>query len=201
VNGAGDGKKTACLMSARSLLDGRPFGDGHPSNVLRRIGIRINDGPWWESNEERTSLLLSLALDERLCASKCDASFAAEVKRGKLAAAWALSFAAPMALDCAADALRKRWPDSAALLSGHADKLRREPTRENAIAARYDARKARHAAAAYAADAYAADAAYADDDAAKADDDAAKAKQRKREIRDSLMVLFGQLLDVRAEAA
>ena len=45
TQGKGDGVHTACLFSARSLLDGRPFTDEHPSATLRAVGIRINDGP------------------------------------------------------------------------------------------------------------------------------------------------------------
>jgi hypothetical protein len=241
VGGSVGGEKSgaACLMSARALLDGRPFGDEHPSQVLRRIGIRLNDGNWWSSDVERTTTLMPLALDERLCASKCDASREAEIARAKLCANWALSEAAPMALDAAAAALRDRWPDRAALLSSHADKLRREPTRDNALAARKDAASYAAAAdadasyadavassyadaadAAYAAAvassyadaadaAYAAaaassyaDAAYADAAyaaAAAASYAAASASKRieaRKQVRDSLIALFGRLLEV-----
>lgn len=183
VSGEGDGTHTACIMSARSLLDGRPFGDSHPSQVLRKIGIRLNDGNWWADDAERTRILLPLALDERLCAAKCDTSRAAEQERARLCAEWALGTAAPMALDAAASALRGRWPDSAALLSGHTDKLRREPTRDNALAARKDAQNDAADAAAYDAAAYDA-AAYAADAAAR------------KPVRDALISLFCRLLDV-----
>jgi hypothetical protein len=233
VGGSVGGEKSgaACLMSARALLDGRPFGDEHPSQVLRRIGIRLNDGNWWSSDVERTTTLMPLALDERLCASKCDASREAEIARAKLCANWALSEAAPMALDAAAAALRDRWPDRAALLSSHADKLRREPTRDNALAARKDAASyaaaadadasyadavaasyadAAYAAAAAASYADAADAAYAAAaassyadaayaDAAAASYAAASASKRieaRKQVRDSLIALFGRLLEV-----
>lgn len=197
ISGAGDGKQTACLMSARSLLDGRPFGDQHPSAVLRRIGIRINDGPWWNDDVERTRVLLPLALDKRLCATKCDASPKAEKKRAGMAAHWALSWAAPFALDAAADALQDKKPKQAKILRGHAEKLRRKPTRENALAARA-------AAVAYAAAATIAAAtidAYADAAVAYAAAATAARKQARREIRDSLIALFGQMLDVRCEAS
>ena len=69
----GNGETTACLMSARSLLDGRGLTDEHPSRVIRALGIKLNDGPWWDGDVERTAVLLPIALDERLCASKCDA--------------------------------------------------------------------------------------------------------------------------------
>lgn len=194
VASVGDGKQTACLLSLRNLLDGRGLTDDHPSGVLRKIGVRVNDGPWWESDEERTRVLMQLALDERLCASKCDASPEAERKRAQIAGTWARRFAAPLALDSAASALRHRWPERAAELAAHAATLRADPTRENALKA------SKSAAVAYAARA-AVDAA-ADDDAAAyaayAAADAAKVADRKQ-VRDELIALFGRLLDVRGD--
>src|SRR5579862_4628985 len=113
-------------MSARSFLDGRPFGDEHPSLVLRAIGVRINDGPWWDDDAERTRVLLPLACDERLCAATCDASVEAERERAHRCAAWALSFAAPFALDQAALALESaKLHDHAKTLRAHAVALRK----------------------------------------------------------------------------
>jgi hypothetical protein len=219
VSNVGDGRTTACLMSARALLDGRPFSDSHPSAVLRKIGIRINDGAWWDSDEERTRVLLPLALDARLCADNCNASRETEAKRASLCAVWALSWAAPFALDQAALVLESCWPDHAHALRDHATKLRAEPTRANALAAAYAAYAAYAAAcapeayaayvayaAAYAADAagraadvayaaaYAADAAY--DAAGRAADAKCSHMAAKKQVRDSLIDLFKSLLDV-----
>jgi hypothetical protein len=69
TNGLGDGVHTACLMSVRSLLDGRGLTDRHPSSVIRNLGITINDRPWWRDDAERTAVLMPVALDERLCAA------------------------------------------------------------------------------------------------------------------------------------
>jgi hypothetical protein len=65
----GDGAHTACLMSARALLDGRGLTDRHPSGVIRELGIAINDRLWWRDDAERTAVLMPVALDERLCVS------------------------------------------------------------------------------------------------------------------------------------
>jgi hypothetical protein len=104
VHGVGDGKKTACLFSARSLLDGRPFGDAHPSKVLRAVGIRINDGPWWSSDAERA----------------------------KLCAEWALTWAAPFALESTGTAKLK---GHAQILRERAALLRQTPAAADAAAA------------------------------------------------------------------
>lgn len=149
ISGQGDGEHTACLMSARSLLDDRPFNDQHPSATLRTIGIRINDGPWWEDAWERTFLLLPFALDERLCANKCDVSRATEKERAKLCAKWALSWAVPFTFDQAALAMESaKLPTWAVILREHAAKLRTEPTKKNAACA---VRAVRAASNAYAA--------------------------------------------------
>jgi hypothetical protein len=101
ISGVGDGKYTACLMSARSLLDGRPFSDAHPSAVLRAFGVAINDASWWDNDAERTRVLLPVALDVRLCASRVDASPAAERLRAFHLADVAVRRWAPIALDVA----------------------------------------------------------------------------------------------------
>jgi hypothetical protein len=101
ISGVGDGKHTACLMSARSLLDGRPFSDAHPSAVLRAFGVSINDASWWDDDAERTRVLLPVALDVRLCASRVDASPAAERLRAFRLADVAVRRWAPIALDAA----------------------------------------------------------------------------------------------------
>jgi hypothetical protein len=101
ISGVGDGQDTACLMSARSLLDGRPFSDAHPSAVLRTFGVAINDASWWDDDAERTRVLLPVALDVRLCASRVDASPAAERLRAFRLADVAVRRWAPIALDAA----------------------------------------------------------------------------------------------------
>jgi hypothetical protein len=101
ISGVGDGEHTACLMSARSLLDGRALSDAHPSAVLRAFGVAINDASWWDNDAERTRVLLPVALDVRLCASRVDASPAAERLRAFLLADVAVRRWAPIALDAA----------------------------------------------------------------------------------------------------
>jgi hypothetical protein len=135
----GDGKETACLMSMRTLLDGRPFSDQHPSATLRMIGFKINDGPWWTDDEERTRILLPLAQDERLCALKCKTTPEVERKRGEMCSHWALSWAAPFALEQAALVLEPWSPEHAVVLRAHSEKLRMEPTRQTAQVAVADA--------------------------------------------------------------
>lgn len=98
VRGKGDGMHTACLMSVQALLDGRPPSDDHPSVTLRAFGIEMNDGYWWDSPEERTAVLLPIAKDERLCASKCDATLPAERRRAYLCADWAVRTIGPLGL-------------------------------------------------------------------------------------------------------
>jgi hypothetical protein len=183
VSKIGDGKETACLMSARALLDGRAFDDDHPSQVLRALGIQINDGNWWDNDAERTTVLMPLALDERLCASRCDASPAAEIERARLCAHHALSWAVPFALDHAALAMESaQLPEQTARLQTHAARLRSEPTAANSNAAN----AAAYAAAYAAANAAAYAAAYPN-------------SERRKHVRDSLIALFQRLLDVRAE--
>ncbi len=190
VDGRGDGQSTACLLSARSLLDGRPFGDDHPSAVLRRVGIWLNDGQWWRSDTERTATLLPVALDGRLCASRCDASPAAEARRAGLCADWASSFVAPLARDCGAAVVV-------------ADDVAADAV---AAASRYAAAAVRYAAegaapvinTAVCLSAVLA-AHHAVDAALIAADEVGRATAEKIKIRDSLIALFGRLLDVRAE--
>jgi hypothetical protein len=101
VAGAGDGVNTACLMSARALLDGRGLVDSHPSLVIRTVGVRINDAKWWKSDEERTRVLMPVALDPRLCATSVDAAIRAEVARAYRCADKACRVWLPRFLDAA----------------------------------------------------------------------------------------------------
>lgn len=140
IAGVGDGKHTACLMSARALLDGRPFGDSHPSAVLRSLGIRINDGPWWDSDAERTAMLLPLAMDERLCAAKCVVTPEAEADRRRTICDWAV----PYAMDAAIRAMTvvaERLPSLRPAL----ERLERERSRSAAADAANAAYAARDA--------------------------------------------------------
>jgi hypothetical protein len=202
----------------RSLLDGRPFADAHPSAVLRRLGICINDGPWWASDEERTAALMPLALDDRLCASSCVVSADAEAERARLGAAWARSIATPSALRSAAAALRsariEKHPEA---LERHAVSLESAATTAaDAATAATDAATAAawrladaaatDAAAAAAATADATDAATAADAAVVAATVAAAdawraADAERRRLRDSLIDLFRACLAVGHEVA
>jgi hypothetical protein len=94
----GDGLMAASDMSA---LLGRPFSDAHPSAVLRTFGVAINDASWWDNDAERTRVLLPVALDVRLCASRVDASPGAERLRAFRLADVAVRRWAPIALDAA----------------------------------------------------------------------------------------------------
>lgn len=187
IAGVGDGEHTACIMSARALLDGRAFSDRHPSAWLRAIGIRLNDGGGWDSDAERTATLLPLALDERLCAAKCDASRSAEDERRELFRTWARGWLVPFAMDAAASGFEARakdarhseadralWTDHASFVRSAAAALRATPSPELVAegrrivqAARSVAWEIRGRAAAYADFAYA-DFAAADADAAAA---------------------------------
>jgi hypothetical protein len=87
INREGDeNNHTACLMSARSLLDGRGLTDSYPSRVIRMFGISINDSDWWFGDIDRTRHLMPVALDERMCAKTVDYSKAAERVRVRMIA-------------------------------------------------------------------------------------------------------------------
>jgi hypothetical protein len=211
VSGVGSEKgHTACLFSARALLDGRGFTDGHPSAVLRAFGIGINDSNWWPSDEERTAVLLPIALDERLCASKCDASPEAEQIRAYLCADFAVRVCAPAALRAA------RLDAEAAKLEALPEITDRETAEaaEAAEAAAYAARAAAWAAAwaaraaegaewARAAEwaewaaAEAARAAEAAAYAARAAEAAAEVAEVADGLRDQAIALFVRMLDVK----
>jgi hypothetical protein len=189
IGDAGDGEQTACLMSARALLDGRGLTDSHPSECIRRLGIRINDtGRWWAGDEERTRVLLPVALDDRLCADRVDASPAAERKRAFLLADRACRLWAPRTLEAAA-------------LKGEAETLRQLPevvdkdTARQAITAVRACRKTVDAAEA---DADAADAAAAAAYAAYA---AADAAADAAEVADAAAYAADVAADVAAYAA
>jgi len=56
----GNGKDTACIMSAVSMLRGLKFSDSPPCvcPVIRNFAIKVNDKSWWKSDDERTKVLL-----------------------------------------------------------------------------------------------------------------------------------------------
>jgi hypothetical protein len=171
TDGAGDGERTACVVSAASVIAGEAFGDS-PScvcPVLRRIAIRANDTAWWGSNEERTRVLFPLA--ERLVGTR--STLAVEIARARRAAHWACTVATPMALESAASALETRdeLREHGAILRRHAQALR-----ERGAAA---ATAAAYRAAATAATADAAD--------------------PKRAARDALLGLIDELIDCAPE--
>jgi hypothetical protein len=145
ISGVGDGEHTACLMSARSLLDGRSFSDAHPSAVLRTFGVWINDASWWDDDAERTRVLLPVALDVRLCASRVDASLGAERLRAFRLADVAVRRWAPIALDVAG-----MWDEARRLRE--LEPVVDERTARAASAAAWEARAAANSRAAAAAD-------------------------------------------------
>jgi hypothetical protein len=91
--------RTACLMSAAALLDGRGLTDEYPCPMVRTIGIAINDTKWWESDEERTRVLMPVATDPRLCASSVDVGYAAQRTRAHRCADMACRVWLPRFLD------------------------------------------------------------------------------------------------------
>lgn len=76
-SGVGDGKTTACVMAQAATIDALRKGKtlDAPTDemecacpVLRRLAIKLNDGPWWKGNLDRTDYLrplIPLLLDSR----------------------------------------------------------------------------------------------------------------------------------------
>lgn len=108
VQGLGDGKNTACLMSARALLDGRGLTNHHPSATIRAFGVAVNDGKWWQNDEERTRTLRPIALDERLSAKRVQVTPALEQRRAYRLADAAVRSWAPRAFDAEGHPLAAR---------------------------------------------------------------------------------------------
>ena len=150
-----------CVEAAVCFALGLPHGDD-PKCVapsLRRLKIRLNDSRW-SSDQARAKGLRRLALIQLGSAGVLD-----EREFAKRCARLAIQTCIPAAFRAAAGVLKS--PAKEQLLK-YADLCEREPTRENAIAAKNEAKTAAaDAAAAYAAAAaaYAYDAAYADADA------------------------------------
>jgi hypothetical protein len=137
-----------CVMEAVSWIAGEPFSDAPkciPSEI-RSLAIRTNDADVWDSDAQRTEALAPL-IPLMLRAVHDDE---AQRKRGYLAAHYAAQRAAD-ALDSA------KLPDVAATLRA----IAMPTSREDCIALRNAAQKARRAACAAAYAAYAACAAAA----------------------------------------
>lgn len=78
IDGVGDGKTTACVVSAAAIIDALCRGvslDGPTDEldcccpILRRLAIFANDTDWWDSEGERTEVLsplIPLLLDSRV---------------------------------------------------------------------------------------------------------------------------------------
>lgn len=170
--------------------------------VVRELGIRLANGPWWDGDTERTSVLAPLA--PRLIDARSGA--VAGKRRAKHAAHVALCEFAPLALEAAASHLAaKGIADHAAILRRHAVGLRRLPSADAAYAAA-GAASAAEAAYAYEAAASAADADYVAEtaaeaaeaaaDAAEAAADAAADAAMRKAIRDRLAKLIDECIEI-----
>ena len=141
INGIGDGKQTACVMSLAALVAEREFNDSPPCvcPILRSALIKLNDN--MPDNETRKRHLGPLVAD--ILGSKSTPEV--ELKRAQVATDWAIRQFAPYALETAATALQK------AGLKEHADSLR-----EHAKTLRDSAASAAYSAASYSAASYSA---------------------------------------------
>ena len=138
INGIGDGKQTACVMSLAALVAEREFNDSPPCvcPILRSALIKLNDN--MPDNETRKRHLGPLVAD--ILGSKSTPEV--ELKRAQVATDWAIRQFAPYALETAATALQK------AGLKEHADSLREhaKTLRDSAASAAYSAASAASAA-------------------------------------------------------
>ena len=138
INGVGDGKQTACVMSLAALVAEREFNDSPPCvcPILRSALIKLNDN--MPDNETRKRHLGPLVAD--ILGSKSTPEV--ELKRAQVATDWAIRQFAPYALETAATALQK------AGLKEHADSLREhaKTLRDSAASAAYSAASAASAA-------------------------------------------------------
>jgi hypothetical protein len=125
IGGAGDRDDgTACLVTAAAWIAGEDasVGDAPPGvcPVIRRIGIRTNDAGWWDSDEERTEVLLPLAA--KIVGTRGSARLAA--RRSHLVAQRILTVIAPQRLERIAALIEARQPEEAAKLRERAAKMR-----------------------------------------------------------------------------
>lgn len=107
----GDGKTTACVVSLASLLANESFSDS-PSCVcpiIRALSIALNDGPWWDSDSERTRKLYPLAKRIVNTSSTVDI----EWKRSHLATKTAVRVFAPLALRASGRGMQAQRLESA----------------------------------------------------------------------------------------
>jgi hypothetical protein len=143
-----------CVEAAVNYAMGAPHGDQPAcvANSLRRLKIRLNDSAW-SSNKARTKGLRRLAIAQLGSAGVLDEKdFARRVSR------LAIQSCVPQALRAAARLFKGTKKDE---LLNAADLCEREPTADNARAARKIANSASAAAASAAAASAAAAAAYA----------------------------------------
>ena len=214
--GVGDGQTTACVMAQAATIDALRKGQtlDAPTDkmecacpILRCMAIQLNDGNWWDSNEERTEALrplIPLLLDSRV-------SGPAYLKRAMRCADAAVRRLTPLRLEWIAkhrtgqmaDDLRagaKELRDAAALVdsasasAAHTMCLRLKDT-ASSYAASYayaDASYAASYASAFACDAshaYAAAASYA----CAYDVDAADFTSQRKVYRNQLLDLFREV--------
>lgn len=199
--GVGDGLTTACIMAQAVTIDhlrkgltlDKPTDEMECAcQVLRRIAINLNDGDWWESNEERTEYLgplIPFLLDSKQ-------SKETTLKRIYYMANQSVKVLTPMRLrwraaHCKDEKIKKMIEDGASSIEALTDLS----DRDSCIAARNVCQKLRSAAAAYAA-AYA----YADAAAAAAAYAAAAAAAQKIKYRDALIEAFkecAKIVDVK----
>ena len=140
-NGDGTNKKGHfCAMNLAAVVAGEPFSDRpkcvHPA--LRGLCIRLNDGRW-DSNEQRTEVLLPLIAE---CMGTAYLTF-----KSSALVELAIRKFVPMAFEAAAS-VNPKYADE---LRAAGKKCAEEGTRKSAIEARRVGQKVRDAAAAYAA--------------------------------------------------
>lgn len=101
ISGVGDREANElCVMSLTALIAGEPHTDKPvcACPVLTAAAIRLNDGLWWASDEERTAALKPLSAE--LIGTRSTA--AVELRRAGVFVDLALRVWAPKAFDCAA---------------------------------------------------------------------------------------------------
>jgi hypothetical protein len=101
VRGAGTRESNElCVMTLAALIAGEQHTDRPvcACPVLSAMAIRLNDGPWWSSDKERTELLAPLA--PKLVGTRADAGV--ELLRAKVLVDLALHTLVPDALESAA---------------------------------------------------------------------------------------------------
>lgn len=110
----GNGIRGISMLAARAVLDGRGLVNEHPSEMLRALAERVDNGPLWGVDSyldptlpygeieadfqarigARSDRLRAVAFDDRFSSAKCDVSRAAENERAKIAARWSCKIVA-----------------------------------------------------------------------------------------------------------